>query len=42
MELLVKTGIVKSEGLESLMKEAEELVAMTVASINAAKGHAKK
>jgi four helix bundle protein len=37
MELLVEDGIVPSEKLEVLMKEADELVAITVASINTAK-----
>jgi four helix bundle protein len=37
MELLVEAGIVKSEKLGALMKEADELVAITVASINTAK-----
>ncbi len=42
MELLVEAGIVKSEDLESLMKESDELLAMTVASINTAKRNRKK
>jgi len=37
MELLVEAGIVKSEKLDALMKEADELVAITVASINTAR-----
>jgi len=37
MELLVEAGIVKSELLVSLMQEADELVAITVSSINTAK-----
>ena len=37
MELLIEAGIVKSERLEPLMKEAGELLAITVASINTAK-----
>ncbi len=37
MELLVEAGLVKSELLAPLMKEADELVAITVASINTAK-----
>ncbi len=37
MELLVEAGIVESERLDSLMKEADELLAITVASINTAK-----
>ncbi|MEE9401604.1 MAG: hypothetical protein V3V47_00235 [Desulfobacteria bacterium] len=42
MELLAETGILKSEELDSLMKEADELVAMTLTSINTAKGNAEK
>jgi four helix bundle protein len=41
MELLVEAGIVKSEKLDALMKEADELVAITVASINTAKRRSK-
>ncbi|MFQ5340439.1 MAG: four helix bundle protein [Anaerolineae bacterium] len=37
MELLVEADIVKLDRLESLMKEADELLAITVASINTAK-----
>jgi len=37
MELLIEAGIVESGKLESLMKEADELLAITVASINTAK-----
>jgi four helix bundle protein len=37
MELLVETEIVKRELLASLMKEANELVAIWVASLNTAK-----
>jgi four helix bundle protein len=37
MELLIEAGIVKSERLDSLMKETDELLAITVASINTAK-----
>ncbi|MBL7178055.1 MAG: four helix bundle protein [Desulfobacteraceae bacterium] len=37
MELLIESGIVKIEKLESLMKEADELIAITVASINTAR-----
>ena len=39
MELLVEVGIVKAELLESLMKEGNEILAITVASINTAKKH---
>lgn len=41
MELLVEAGIVKSEKLGSLMKEADELLAITVASINTVKRRSK-
>ena len=37
MELLVEAGIVKAARLEPLMKEGNELLAITVASINTAK-----
>ena len=37
MELLVEAEIVKPEKLESIMKEADELVAITVSSINTAR-----
>lgn len=36
MELLEQGGIVKQEKLASLMKEADEIVSMTVASIRTA------
>lgn len=36
MGLLIEAGIVKLEKLEALMKEADELLAITVASINTA------
>jgi len=39
MELLVEAEIVKAERLEALMKEGDELLAITVASINTAKKH---
>ena len=42
MELLVEARIVKLEALEPLMKEADELLAITVASINTAKRRAGK
>ena len=42
MELLVEAGIVLSEKLDALMKEADELVAITVASINTAKRRSQK
>ncbi len=42
MELLIEAEIVKPEKLEYLMKEADELVAITVSSINTAKKRNKK
>jgi len=42
MELLIEAGIVKSENLESLMKEVDEILAITVASINTAKKRKNK
>ena len=39
MELLVEAGIVKAERLESLTTEGNEILAITVASINTAKKH---
>lgn len=42
MELLIEAGLVKPELLEPLMKEADELVAITVASINTARGRERK
>ena len=42
MELLVEAEIVKADRLESLMKEADELLAITVASINTAKKKSRK
>lgn len=41
MELLIEAGIVKSENLDFVMKEADELLAITVASINTAKKRRK-
>lgn len=38
MEMLLDSGIVPSEGVEPLMQEADELLAITVASINTARG----
>ena len=37
MELLVEAGIMDVKRIEPLMKEASELLAITVASINTAK-----
>jgi four helix bundle protein len=37
IELLIEAGIVESKSLESLMKEADELLAITVASIKTAR-----
>lgn len=42
MDLLIEAGLVKPELLEPLMKEADELVAITVASINTARGRERK
>jgi four helix bundle protein len=41
MELLVEAGLVKLERLQSLMVEADELIAITVASIKTALGDSK-
>lgn len=41
MELLVEAGIVQADKLDALMKEEDELVAITVASINTAKRRSK-
>ena len=38
MELLVEAGLVSEEKIASLYKEADEIVAMTVASIKTARG----
>ncbi len=37
MELIVESGMVKSETLHYLITEADELTALTVSSINTAK-----
>lgn len=37
MELLAEGGVVKQERLTSLMKEADELIAIWVTSLNTAK-----
>ena len=42
MELLIEAAIVKEKELESLMKEADELLAITVASIKTAKRNKEK
>ena len=42
MELLIESGIVKIEKLESLMKESDELLAITVSSIKTARKSGKK
>ena len=42
MELLVEADIMMEERMSSLMKEADELVAITVASINTAKRRRSK
>ena len=41
MELLVEAGLVKIEKLQSLMAEADELIAITVASVKTARGDRK-
>lgn len=41
MELLVEAGLVPENRLEVLMKEADELIAIIVSSINTAKKRAK-
>jgi four helix bundle protein len=42
MELLIEAGIVKPKNIESLMEEGDELLAITVASINTAKRRRKR
>lgn len=42
MELLIEAEIVESVKLESLINEADEILAMTVASINSAKSKSQK
>ena len=42
MELLIQAGIVKPENLNSLMEEGDELLAITVSSINTAKRSSKR
>ena len=42
MELLIETGITPESRLEELLKEGNELVAMTVASIRTAKGASRR
>lgn len=37
LELLVESGVVKEKNIELLMKEADELVAITVSSIKTAR-----
>ena len=41
IELLVESGILKSTTVEFLVKEANELLSITVASINTAKRRTK-
>lgn len=41
MEILIEAGIVKEEKLHSLMKEVDEILAITVSSINTAKKRKK-
>ena len=38
MELLIEAGVTKKELLDNLLQEANEIVAMTVSSINTARG----
>ena len=38
LELLRDSGVVTQDGVKSLMQEAEELLAITVSSINTARG----
>ena len=38
IELLIEAGIVKRELLDNLLNEADEILAMTVSSINTARG----
>ncbi|MCF8131206.1 MAG: four helix bundle protein [Deltaproteobacteria bacterium] len=42
MELLIEAGIVESKKLEALMKEADEIIAITVSSINTARKKNKR
>jgi len=42
MELLAQSGTVRLETLEPLMKEADELLAITVASIKTARRHSRR
>lgn len=42
MELLAQSGTVRLETLEPVMKEADELLAITVASIKTAKRHSRR
>jgi len=41
LEILADSGLMKKDRLVGLMKEAEELLAISVASINTAKGRAR-
>jgi len=38
MELLIDAGLVKPNALEALVKEAREILAITVSSVNTARG----
>jgi four helix bundle protein len=42
MELLAQSGTARLETLKPLMKEADELLAITVASIKTAKRHSRR
>jgi four helix bundle protein len=39
LEVIVESGLVKKELVESLLDEADQLVAIVVSSINTARGH---
>lgn len=39
LELIVETGLMKKELVESLMDEANQLVSIVISSINTARGH---
>ena len=39
LEILVESGLMKKERIEDLADEADQIVALTVSSINTARGH---
>ena len=39
LEVIVESGLMKKELVESLLDEADQLVAIVVSSINTARGH---